>query len=174
MAEADNANAAEPAKKKPPIKMLAIVAVVMVVEAIALGAVFLMSGGPSEVQATEGLEDAELEANRPAELLVVSDKFQNTRTGKSYLINADIYVTVRSKHADEVQEQLDQRKNQLTDAIRTVFHRAEPAHLSEPGAATLKRQIASVVNAELGVDGDGEPYVLEVLLPRMHRFASDL
>ncbi|MEM7681086.1 MAG: hypothetical protein AAF288_03935 [Planctomycetota bacterium] len=173
MAEAEN-NAAEPAKKKPPIKMLAIVAVVMVVEAIAVGAVFLLSGGPSPVEATEGLEDAEEAANRPVEVMVVADKFQNTRSGKSYLISADIYVTVRTKHEDQVTERIASNVHQLTDDIRTVFHRAEPAHLSEPGAATLKRQIASVINAELGVDPDGEPYVIEVLLPRMHRFASDI
>lgn len=163
-----------PAKKKPPIKMLAILGIVMVVEAGAIGAAFLLAGGPSEVQATEGLEEAAAQANRPVPVLLLSSKFQNNRSGKSYLFTTDIYVTVKSKHQAVVEGKIEDLGPKITDAVASIFRRAEPAHLSEPERQTLKRQVTAVVEQEFGRDADGEPYVLEVLIPMMHRYNADL
>ncbi|MFW5681654.1 MAG: hypothetical protein ACOC1G_01495, partial [Phycisphaeraceae bacterium] len=71
-----------PEKKKLPIKTILIVAGVLLVEAVAISAVFIFSGGPSEVRAQDMANDPALVAEQPAEVLVIADKFQNTRVGR--------------------------------------------------------------------------------------------
>lgn len=162
------------APKKGGKKVIIIVAVAMVVEALVIAGVFMMNQGPSDVQALTELEDAEKDANRPVEILVAADKFQNTRSGKPFLFDTEVHVITKTKHEEVVNEKIENMQSRISSDITTIFLRAEPAYLNEPERQTLTRQIKASLEERLGTDPDGENYVLDVVISRMKRFNADL
>ena len=175
MAEADNAKQAAPEaeKKKLPIKAILIVAAVLLVEAVAISAVFLLSGGPSEVQAEDMANDPALLAEQPAEVLVIADKFQNTRVGRTLLYDTEIYIVVKQKHRAEVEQTLERLSASIKSDIAAIFRRAEPAQLTEPDMATIRRQVRAELEDRLGQDEQGESVIQEVLIPTCTQFRAD-
>ena len=171
------AEQAEDNKKKSPkssLKTLLVLLAVLVLEAGVIVGLFMLMGGPTEVRAELAGEDEAARAERPVEVPVISDRFQNTRTGRSYLFEADIYVIVQQRHREHVKDRLEQMNAQITSDIATIFRRAEPAHLSEHELATLKRQIQAALDERLGYDEDGEPYVQQALIGRLTRHRGDM
>lgn len=174
MAEADNKNQAAPEeKKKLPIKTILIVAAVLLIEAVAISAVFVFSGGPGEVKAQDMANDPALVAEQPAEVLVISDKFQNTRVGRTLLYDTEIYLVVKQKHRAEVEQTLEQLSASIKSDIAAIFRRAEPAQLTEPDLATVRRQVRSVLEERLGKNDQGESVIQEVLIPTCTQFRAD-
>ncbi len=161
-------------KKKLPLKMFLVLAVVLLVEGAAISAAFMLAGGPSDVQATQNVADSEAEQNRAVECLVVTGKFQNTRSGQPYLYDTEVGVTVKQKHREVVEAKLAEMQLKIGDEVTTVFRRAQPAHLDEPDRKTISRQIHAALDRLLGEDADGEKYVIEVLIPRMRKYSSDI
>lgn len=170
----DNPENPEVPKKKIPLKMLIILGVVMLIEAIAIGGAFLLAGGPSDVEATAIADDPEAEMNQPVEVIVTSGKFQNTRSGQPFLYDTEIYITVKRKNQDLTNARKEAMQARIDSHITTIFRRAEPAHLNEPDRQTLKRQVKAAMNNLFGNDPDGEPFVLDVIVPNMKRFSTDL
>jgi len=165
---------AESPKKGLPIKTIIAVAAVLLIEAVAISAVFLLAQGPEPVAADEAAIDAAAEGERPVEHMVVSDKFQNTRTGRAYLYDTEVYIVVKQKHLAEVTTQLDMMRARISTDIAEVFRKAEPSHLLEPELATLRRQIKAALTNRLGHDADDEPLVMEVVIPRCKQYRADL
>jgi len=168
------ATAPEPAKRKLPVKTLGALAAVLLLEAGAISAAFLFAGGPAPVKAEGAPEDAAALLEQPVETLVVADKFQNTRTGRSYMYDTEIFVVVTTKNQSNVEGRVDQMKAQITTDIATIFRRAEPSHLLEPELSTLTRQVRAALDERLGIDEDGQPYVREVLIKKCTQFRADL
>ncbi len=171
---AEQAEAKNKQSSKVSFKTLLILMAVLTLEAAVIVGLFLLMGGPTEVRADLAGEDEVARAEQPVEVPVISDRFQNTRTGRSYLFEADIYVIVQQRHREHVLEQLQQMNAQITSDIATIFRRAEPAHLSESELATLTRQIQAALDERLGYDEDGEPYVRDALIGRLTRFRGDM
>ncbi|MEM1209892.1 MAG: hypothetical protein AAF586_04440 [Planctomycetota bacterium] len=169
----DNAPANEP-KKGLPIKTIVAVAAVLLIEAIAISAVFILSQGPEAVVADEAAVDAAAEGERPVEHMVVADKFQNTRTGRAYLYDTEVYIVVKNKHLGDVVERIDLMRARVSTDIAEIFRKAEPSHLLEPELATLRRQIRAALTERLGYDADGETLVMEVVIPRCKQYRADL
>ena len=171
MAEQDNQNAPV-SKKKFALRTFAALLVMLLLQAGVVSTVFFITGQPADVRA-EGakLEEAELE--EPVELQLVEDRFQNTRTGRAYLYDTEIYIVVPRKHQQYVQTRLERMHAQVTTEIATIFRRAEPSHLLEPELSTLTRQITAVTDRRFGYDEDGEPYVREVLIRRCMQFPAN-
>ena len=166
---------AEPTpEKKFPMKMLIILGVALVIEAAAFIVVIMLSGGPSDVQASDAIEDEQAKLNAPAEVPVIAQKFQNTRSGQPFLYDTEIYITVKKKHEELITEKVAQSQALIGDQITTIFRRAEPAHLNEPDRQTLKRQVHAALDDLLGTDPDGEKFILEVIIPTMKRFSTDI
>ncbi|MEX1017134.1 MAG: hypothetical protein WDZ31_10365, partial [Phycisphaeraceae bacterium] len=92
-----NKNAESP-KKGFPIKTMLILFAVLALEGAAISAVFMLSGGPQDARAEGAVEDEAARAEQPVEVLVIADKFQNTRTGRSYLYDTEIYIVIKRKH----------------------------------------------------------------------------
>ncbi|MEM6332707.1 MAG: hypothetical protein AAF823_05145 [Planctomycetota bacterium] len=170
----DAAASPAPEKKGLPIKTIVAVAVVLVIEAVAISAVFLLAQGPEPVQADSAAIDAAAEGERPVEYMVVADKFQNTRTGRAYLYDTEVYIVVKNKHLNEVADAIERMRARVSTDIAEVFRKAEPAHLLEPELATLRRQIHASLTDRLGYDADDEPLVIEVVIPRCKQYRADL
>src|SRR5262249_20092968 len=92
---------------------------------------------------------AAAEIRKTIELLVVADKFQNTRVGHTYLYDAEIYIDVRKKYEEKTKQEIEANKAQIRQDLRTIFGRAEPTQLLEPTLATLTRQIHAVLDERL-------------------------
>jgi flagellar basal body-associated protein FliL len=170
---ADEKNEQATPGRKVPVKTAIILAAVLLIEAAAISAVFLLSGGPSAVKADPSAFDAVALAEQPVETLVIADKFQNTRTGRPYLYDTEVYAVVRQKHLGNVDMRVASMRAQITTDVATIFRRAEPSHLLEPELSTLTRQIHAALNDRLGHDEEGQPYVREVLIKRCMQFRAD-
>jgi len=176
MAEEETNNAQAPAKKKLPMKMIIILAVVMVAEGVIFGAGYFIFGDkPPTVQA-EGLDKDDKAAEfELVEVLLIGDKFQNTRQGaQAYLYDATIYVVVQQRHRGYIETEIEDQMARISQEVTEVFARAEPAQLNEPDRLTLKRQILDKCKERFGEDADGEPYVRDVVISNWKRFSTDL
>lgn len=168
------AEAAAPAKKKFPLKTLLILAAVLLLEGLAITAVFMLGGGPAKLEASGAAEDAAALAEKPVEELVIEERFQNTRTGRTYLYDTQVYILVRTKHQEQVKEKLESRKAQISSDIATIFRRAEPSHLLEPTLATLQRQIKASLDELFGKDEQGKEIVEKVLITKCTQIRVDM
>jgi flagellar basal body-associated protein FliL len=171
--DAASKEADAPAKKKFPLKSLVILLAVLLVEGIAISAAFLLSGGPQKLEASSEAEDKAALAEKPVEALVIADKFQNTRTGRTYLYDTEIYVLIKTKHEERVKKMLESMKAQIATDIATIFRRAEPGHLLEPSLATLQRQIKASLDDMLGKDEQGNSIVDKVLITKCTQIRLD-
>lgn len=173
----ENANAeqaAAPAKKKLPIKTLIVLLAALIIEGVAISAVFIFAKGPEPIRADANLAEGLADEEKQVEVLVISEKFQNTRTGRSYLYDTEIYVIIRKKYADKIDADIQGMQAQLSTEIATIFRRAEPSYLMEPELATLTRQVGAVLTKKLKVDDEGEPYVMGTLIKKCIRIRADM
>jgi flagellar basal body-associated protein FliL len=175
MAEEKKENQPEQPQKKMPIKAMLILLAVLLIEGLAITAVFTFAGGPAKVQADPAAVDLAAEAKKPVELLVVSDKFANNRVGRTYLYDSEIYVVLRKKDEEATKAKIETMQAQISTDIAMIIRRAEPAHLNEPTLATLTRQIKASLDERLGKDEEtGEPTVEQVLIKKWVPFRADL
>ena len=98
-------NTAEP-KKKLPIKTIAILASILVIEAVVITGVVLTIGKPADVKADPAAEDEAAMAEASVEELVLADKFPNTKRGRTFIYDTEVYIVVRRKHQPEIQGKL--------------------------------------------------------------------
>jgi len=165
---------AEQPKKGLPVKMIGILAAVLLIEGLAITGAFMLSGGPAEVEADPNAMDEETLMNQQIEELVVSEKFQNARTGRTYLYDTEIYILVRRKHQMTVQTKLQDMSARITTEIATIFRRAEPAHLDEATLSTITRQVQAALDEMIGTDVEsGQAIVEKVLIRKCVKFRSD-
>ena len=176
MADEETTSPAPQAKKRLPMKMLIIIAVVTVVEGAFFGAIYFMFGeDPPAVAAQDLKEDEKAKTLEQVEVLLIGDKFQNTREGaQAYLYDATIYVVVRRQDQAYVEEEIKSNIARISEEVTEIFARAEPAQLREPEKLTIKRQIMEKCKKRFGEDADGEPYVKDVVISNWKRFSADL
>ncbi|MCX5659555.1 MAG: hypothetical protein NTW19_07500 [Planctomycetota bacterium] len=166
--------AAAPAKKGLPIKTIGILAAVLLIEAGVISAAFLFAGRPAEVKASGAVEDKTAELNELVEKSVIADKFQNTRTGRTYIYDTDIYILVRRKDEEKVDERLKAISAQIVGDIGQLFRKAEPAYLLEPSLATLIRQIKATLDQRMGLDAEGKSLIQDVVIKKYTQYRADL
>ncbi|MEM1099779.1 MAG: hypothetical protein AAGH92_13460 [Planctomycetota bacterium] len=170
----DAANPEEAAPKKGlPLIPIILVAAIMFVEAAVIAAVFLLAGGPSEVKADGNLEDLQAELEQPVTVLVVADKFQNTKSGQNFLYDTEIYATVKAGQKEIAEEQIEAKRAKVLGEIMVIFRRAEPAHLHEPELSTLTRQVRETLQRKFVHTPTGEPLFQDVIIGKCTEFAAD-
>lgn len=160
-------------KKGLPLVPIILVAAVMLIEAVVIAAVFMMSGGPSEVKAEGNLEDELVQLEQPVTVLVVADKFQNTKSGQNFLYDTEIYATVKAGQKEDAEALIEARRAEVLSEVMVIFRRAEPAHLHEPALSTLTRQVREVLQRKFGTNEEGEDILLDVIIGKCTEFASD-
>ena len=164
--------AAAPAGKKP-IKTMIAVAAMLVIEAVAIVGIVMLSKGPKPIAADTVAIDMAAESENAMEMLLVQDKFQNTRTGKAYLYDAAIYIVIKKKNESEVISRIEESKARIEADISNIYRKAEPAHLMEFELSTLKRQVKAALDNRIGIDAaDEKPLVQEVVM-RQKRYRAD-
>lgn len=171
---AEGTPSAAPAKKGPPIKMIGIVAVVMVLEAIAVMAVVGMSAKkPTEAQAKELHGEAHADQEAQVEIPLIEEKFQNMSTGRVWVWDASVVLKVKKKNEEFVTAQIEARDAEFKEGISMIFRRAQHSQLKEPGLETLNRQLLAFVNNALGPDAEGVNRIERVLFPKCKGFPAD-
>ena len=170
----DAANPAEQTKKKLPLKTAIVLAVALLIEGVAISAVFIFAKGPEPIRADAALSEELADDEKEVEVLVIAEKFQNTRTGRSYLYDTEIYVMIRKKNTTQIDETIQGMQAQLSTEIATIFRRSEPSYMMEPDLATLTRQVGAVLEHKLGSDSEGEPYVLGTYIKKCIRIRADM
>ncbi len=166
-------NEASSSKGSSPIKAIIIVAAILFLEGGTIVGTMMFSGGPESVEAIDVQTELEDELNKLVEVLVVAGKFDNQRSGRTYLYDTEVFVTVRNKNVEQFKEELETVKTQLSVDIQTVFRRAEPAHFQEPTRATLTRQIKAKLDGRFGVDGNDESIIQSVLIGKCLPYRTD-
>ena len=180
--------AEEGAKKKPPIKLLGIVAALMLVEGAGVYVVVSMSSKKPQAAEAHGVEGghggapaegghgggvAVLDDDAEIELKLMEDKLQNMQTGRVWLWDVGVYIKVKKKNEAIVAEQLKRREAEIKEEVARIFSRAQHSQLKEPGKETLSRQLTALSHKIFGADADGNPRVERVLIPRCRGFATD-
>lgn len=170
-APAAGGEAAAPAKKKPPIKVIGIVAALMIVEG---GAIFVLVGKMNAPQQAEAkhIEGEHADQEALVELPLIEDKFQNMQTGQVWVWDVSVYLKVRMKHSESVKKELEARQAEIKEAVSTMFRRAQMSQLREPGLETLTRQLTGYVNKLLSPDAEGKSRVERVLIPKCKGFSA--
>lgn len=176
MAEKETEQAQNPAKPQSGMMKIAmLVAGVMLLETATVFGVMWMMQQDKPTESDPTLVDQAAQAEEPVELLLLSEKFQNSRSGIAYMFDTEIYAIVKRRDLELVESRLDSMRAQISRDINTVFRRAEPSHLSEGELSTLTRQIKSVLDSQFGVDEEtGESYVREALIRKCIRYRADM
>ena len=184
----------EAGKKGLPLMPIIAVGAVLLIEAVVIVGLFVFSGAPETATAAEGQSDVVAELEMPVEIKVIQGKFQNTSSGRNLMYDTEIYVVVKKKHEEQVQEKVEGMQASIQRDLTTIFRRANPAQLREQELATLTRQVSAALNARFGdaeaedkpaappAEGEAdvasedtgpEPLIQEVLISKCMEFASD-
>lgn len=173
--EAAEKKKAEPEKKSGglSIKTIGIIAVLMIVEAAAV--FFIVSATfrkPKDAAATQvhGEEEAKLDAL--VELPLVEDRFQNMQSGIVWIWDVGVYIKVRKRDEEKVNEILQARSAEIKTGIALIVRRAQHSALKEPGLETLNREITAFVNGIVEPSPDGTSRIERVLIPRCRGFPT--
>jgi len=169
----------EGAEEAPPpkflsMRMLLILAGVFLLEGLTITAVFLFFGGPADVNAEEEAAKQMAEGEKLVEVHVVTDRFPNTRSGRNYVYETEVYLQVRQKHKDEVRERVETAKARVTSEVAQIFRACDPVDLAETTLATLRRQIYSRLDDLFGEDEEGGALIQRVLIPKCTQYRTDL
>jgi flagellar basal body-associated protein FliL len=160
-------------KSNSPLMTLIILAAVLVLQMGTVGTAYYLWGGASEVQADAAAEDQAAKAEQPVEIKVIEARFQNTRTGRSYMYDTQLYIVAKQKHKKMLKKRIKSRKAQITAKLATIVRRAEPSYFDEPERSTLTRQFRAALNETLGKTEAGKPYIDELLIKKMTEIRMD-
>ncbi|MGD9791514.1 MAG: hypothetical protein AB7Q00_13320 [Phycisphaerales bacterium] len=160
------------AKKKPPIKMIAVVAVVMVLEAVAVFMVAGMTGKPKAAEAVVVHGDEHPEENLSVEVTLLEEEFQTLQGSQIWIWDTNMVLKVKAKDQEYVEAELERRHAEIREAIATMFRKAQPNQLREPGFETINRQVSAYLEDILGKDAEGHPRFEKVLIPRCRGFGA--
>jgi flagellar basal body-associated protein FliL len=174
MADGNQQEQAKSGRAVSPLMTLLILAAVLCLQVGVVGAAYWLWGGASEVRADPAAKDQAAQAEQPVEVLIVDSKFQNTRTGRSYLYDTEVYIVAKQKHEDYVKKRLEARKAQIVTDIATIIRRAEPSYFDEPELSTLTRQIRADLKRVFGQTEQGKSYIDKVLIKKMTEFRTDV
>jgi flagellar basal body-associated protein FliL len=139
-------------------KLPVLIGGVMLIEAVVLFAGFkFLNSGPKNANAADltqpikkdaGSADADASTapddSTTVELSLLESRFPNRRSGKSYLYDVKIFLSVKKQFADKVKAIITEHDALIQDRVRTIIAESDPDKLgggSEPGLETLRRQV---------------------------------
>jgi flagellar basal body-associated protein FliL len=158
--------AAAPAKKGLPIKTIGIVAVVMIVEAVAVFGVF-KAISPKTSNAHTKTEIHNDDGDSLKEIKVADEKFQNMRSGENWMWQVVVSVQVKKRHSANVEGILKARDAEIRDGLRQIVGNADQNMLKEPDSKALNRQFTAFLNKIVPVDEKtSEPLIERILIPK--------
>lgn len=152
-------------------KLLPVVGVVVVLQAVITFAA-ISAFGPkktrADVHATELVTE---EHEEMVEIQVVDDRYQNLRSGETWLWDVSVFVQVSAEHQETVEGKLEVRKAEIEERVSRVFSRAEHVQLTDPDRKTINAQLVATFEDVFGKDAQtGESLVSKVLIPKCRGF----
>jgi flagellar basal body-associated protein FliL len=165
-----NENESAPAeKKKPPLKVIGLVAGIMFVEAVG---VFLLVGmisrpqtAAAEIQGADGSKELQ-----STEIVLTEDKFQNLQSGRVWIWDMQIVLKVRQRNQGHIEHELEKRSAEIREGVAQIIRRAQHSHLREPDLVTVNRQLTAYLDKAFGADAEGRSRIERVLIPRCKGF----
>ncbi|MCC7145071.1 MAG: hypothetical protein IT443_01350 [Phycisphaeraceae bacterium] len=164
----DQTQEQQPAAKSS--KTLVLVIAIVVLEIATVGVTYMLMGGPKPAEAHSAEPDPQLDETRLVEIPLVSDKFPNTRTGKTFVYDADVLIVVQRRHQEKTSKVIESSKAQITEDIRQIISRADRSELNESTLATVKRQIQARLEQRLGRDTEGKAIVDQIVIRKFTEF----
>ncbi|MHC4415035.1 MAG: hypothetical protein ACYS0G_07115 [Planctomycetota bacterium] len=166
MAQDATAAEVEIRASRSPRRTIMLVGAILVVEAVVIVGAMTFLGGPPEVEATPPPATLQIpEEEKIVEILVIDAKLPNNKTGVTYLYDAEIYVQVKMKHADQVASELEQFRNEIKSEITAIWRTSDPRDFQEPRLTSLTRRVKSLLSDRFGVDpGRGEPIISKCVI----------
>jgi flagellar basal body-associated protein FliL len=159
----------------------------MIIEAVVLFAGFkFINGGAKNANAAdlttpavkkEGDKSADgekagaVDESATAEVPLLESRFPNKRSGRTFLYDVKISLSVKKESADKVKAIVAEHDALILDRVRTIIAETDPEKLgggSEPGLETLRRQVKYQLDE---IVGDG--MIDEVLIPQCIPFPAD-
>jgi flagellar basal body-associated protein FliL len=157
----------ETPKRKPPLRSILILVVIMVVEAGIFGGLML-------AMRPKDAGGAEREHPLPTQPVDTSveiklDQFRapNFQTGATVFYDLSIHLKVDLVSKELVSGLIDKHKAMLGDRLRAIVAEAEPRYFSETQLTTLKGRIQAMMDSVIG-----EGMVKEVLIPECMPFKA--
>ena len=162
----------KPAPKKPPVKTIALVLLMLIGEAGLLIGAMMMFGGPSEVQGVT-LEGADEAAHSTTEIPLLHERFTNLARGVSMVYDTEILLVVPTEHAPAVEGMIDAKRGQVRAGVSRIWRSAEASYFNEPGYETLSRQVQDFIDTLFETQPKEGRYVESVLIPKCMGFRND-
>lgn len=166
---------AAPAKKGLPIKAIAVVLGMLVLEGGGIVAFMTLMGRPADVNAVQIETSAQTDAATVVEIPVLHEKFTNSRQGRVWIWDVEVIVQVRQVNAELVGSEIETKKALIRTGVSRIIAAAQHAYFNEPGRETLTRQIQEFLNSKevVAPNAEGQPRVEAVLLPGCIGFPAD-
>jgi flagellar basal body-associated protein FliL len=160
-------------------KMPVLLGGAMIIEAAVLFAGFKFLGGAPKAASAETVDTSaadskdpkNVDKSEPVEIPVIDFQSPNKVSGRTYLYDVKIVVSVKEADADKVKQMITDREALIQDRIRTIIAQSDPDKLgggSEPGLETLRRQVKFQLDDVLGPD-----LIQEVLVPKCIPYRAD-
>jgi len=154
----------------------------MIIEAVVLFAGFkFISGGPKNANAADlttpvkqadGSDAAAADGDKSAaEVPLLEARFPNKRSGRAFLYDIKIVLSVKKESADKVKAIVTEHDALIQDRVRTIIAETDPEKLgggAEPGLETLRRQVKYQLDE---IVGDG--LIDDVLIPQCLPFPAE-
>lgn len=155
------------AKKKPPIKIIGAVAVIMLAEAAGVYVVVGMSK-PKVASANEVAIEAgeKAKGQQLVEIDLIDDKFQNMQTGHVWMWDMRIVLKTTKNNEAFINDEMAKRTSEIQEGIAQIIRRAQHSHLKEADLVTVSRQIAAFADKVFGHDAQGNSRVERIMIPK--------
>jgi len=165
-------------------KMPVLLGGAMLIEAVVLFAGFkFISGGAKNANAADlttqvkkddtpdGEKSAATDDSATAEVPLLEARFPNKRSGRAFLYDIKIVLSVKKESADKVKAIVAEHDALIQDRVRTIIAETDPEKLgggAEPGLETLRRQVKYQLDE---IVGDG--LIDDVLIPQCLPFPAE-
>lgn len=157
-------------KKKSPIKMIAIVAVLMILEAVAVFVVVGMSAKKPAQAEAKTLHEGEGE-HASVEIPLLDEKFQNMESGRVWVWDVAMVVRVAKKDEQAVTKKLQERSAEVLEGISKIFRSATHTQLREAELKTINIRVHAFLDNVVGKI-DGKSLIERLLIPRCRGFEA--
>lgn len=159
------------AKSNLSPKVIIVVVVALIVEAVVIFAVKGMSGGPEAAEATEAIgPTAEAVQEEMVEVQLCDEmSIDNWVSGRARtVVTLQVVAKTEAANGDQLANIVTEHATHIKDRIRTLVGSAQPDQIRDPQLQVIKR--------ELGVSMEEiipEGLIVEILIPDWRSFTVD-
>jgi len=153
--ESDSTQDAAQAKKKP-VKLFALGGTALVLEALVLvGAAFFFSGQPSSASDDLDLSPEAVEAERVAEISLMTEQLTNDQSGQVYVYTVKIFVQVAESDRAWFEDKMAQYVNDIHFEVTALWASSEHEALQDPRKQAVVGRIESLLRERF--EGESDP-----------------